>query len=168
MTDVQAALGIHQLAKLERFLETRGHYAAMYDAAFADLPEITIPRVNEGLRHARHLYVIQLSLERLTLNRAEFIEALRAANIGTSVHFVPVHLHPFYRERFGYRRGDYPQAEGIYDRIVSLPLYPTLTPDDVQYVIATVKRVVSDHRKRVWSHGEAANLIQEVWSVAIG
>jgi len=156
MTDIQAALGIHQLAKLERFIETRGRYAAMYDAAFDDLPEITIPRVNEGLRHAWHLYVIQLNLEHLTLNRAEFIEALRAENIGTSVHFIPVHLHPYYRERFGYRRGDYPRAEGIYDRIVSLPLYPKMTPDDVQYVIATVRRVVSDHRKRVWSHGQAA------------
>lgn len=154
MTDIQAALGIHQLAKLERFIETRGRYAAMYDAAFGYLPEITIPKVNEGLRHAWHLYVIQLNLEHLTLNRAEFIEALRAENVGTSVHFIPVHLYPYYRERFGYRRGDYPWAEGIYDRIVSLPLYPKMTPDDVQYVSATAKRVVSDHRKRVWSHGQ--------------
>ena len=147
MTDIQAALGIHQLAKLERFLEIRRKYAAMYSEAFGDVPEIQTPIVNPNVRHAWHLYVIQLNLERLSIDRAQFIEALRAKNIGTSVHFIPVHLHPYYRQTFGYKRGDFPNAERIYDRIISLPLYPKMTEEDVGDVIAAVKKVVRQHRK---------------------
>ena len=147
MTDVQAALGIHQLARLERFLEARRRHMAMYNEAFDGIPEIETPVVHPDLRHAWHLYVIRLVLERLTLDRAQFIEALRAENIGTSVHFIPVHLHPFYQETFGYRRGDYPHAERVYQRIVSLPLYPKMRVEDVEDVIAAVRRIVRSSRK---------------------
>ena len=147
MTDIQAALGIHQLAKLERFLGMRRKYAAMYNEAFGEMPEIQTAIVNPGVRHAWHLYVIQLNLEQLTINRAQFIEALRAENIGTSVHFIPVHLHPYYRDAYGYERGDFPYTEQVYDRIISLPLYPKMTERDVQDVIAAVKKIVSRHRK---------------------
>ena len=147
MTDIQAALGIHQLAKLERFLEIRRKYAAMYSEAFGDVPEIQTPIVNPNVRHAWHLYVIQLNLERLSIDRAQFIEALRAKNIGTSVHFIPVHLHPYYRQTFGYKRGDFPNAERIYDRIVSLPLYPKMTDGDVRDVITAVKETISLYRR---------------------
>ena len=147
MTDIQAALGIHQLARLEQFLKTRSKYVAMYNEAFGEMPEIQTPTANTDVRHAWHLYVIQLVLERLTINRAQFIEALRAENIGTSVHFIPVHLHPYYRQTFGYKRGDFPNAERIYDRIVSLPLYPKMTEEDVGDVIAAVNKVVRKHRK---------------------
>jgi dTDP-4-amino-4,6-dideoxygalactose transaminase len=99
------------------------------------------------VRHAWHLYVIQLDLERLTINRAQFIEALRAEKIGTSVHFIPVHLHPYYRQTFGYTQGDFPNAERAYERIVSLPLYPKMTEEDVRDVIAAVDKVVRAHRK---------------------
>ena len=147
MTDIQAALGIHQLAKLEQFIQARSWYASTYNEAFGDMPEIQVPLANAGLRHAWHLYVIQLNLERLTIDRAEFIEALRAENIGTSVHFIPVHLHPYYRDQFGYRRGDYPNAERIYDRMMSLPLYPKMTEEAMQDVIAAVQRIVSKYRR---------------------
>jgi dTDP-4-amino-4,6-dideoxygalactose transaminase len=147
MTDIQAALGIHQLARLEQFLAIRSKYAAMYSEAFDAMPEIQTPVVNADVRHAWHLYVIRLNLERLTIDRAQFIEVLRAENIGTSVHFIPVHLHPYYRRTYGYKRGDFPRAEGIYDRIVSLPLYPKMTEEAVQDVIAAVRRTVSRHRK---------------------
>jgi len=150
MTDIQAALGLHQLERLEHFIEVRDRYARMYNEAFGDMPEIQIPLVNEGIRHAWHLYVIQLNLERLDIDRAQFIEALRVANIGTSVHFIPVHLHPYYRQRFGYAQGDYPNAERIYDRIISLPLYPKMTEEAVQDVIDAVKTVVATHRKRAF------------------
>ena len=110
MTDIQAAMGLHQLERLEDFIETRARYARMYNDAFRDMPELQIPLVNKGLRHAWHLYVIQLNLDRLTINRAQFIDALRAENIGTSVHFIPVHLHPYYRRTYGYNRGDYPNS----------------------------------------------------------
>ena len=147
MTDIQAALGLPQLAKLERFLQIRERYVALYNAAFDQMPEIHTPIRNADVRHAWHLYVIQLDLERLTINRAQFIEALRAENIGTSVHFIPVHLHPYYRDTFGFKRGDYPRAEHVYDRILSLPLYPKMIEQDVEDVIAAVKRVVAGHRK---------------------
>lgn len=147
MTDVQAAIGIHQLKKLDGFIETRARYAALYNEAFADVPEIETPRVHPGRKHAWHLYVIRLALERLTIDRAACIEELRARKIGTSVHFIPVHLHPYYRERFGYRRGDFKQAESLYERIISLPLYPGMAEEDVYDVIRTVAQVISTNRR---------------------
>lgn len=147
MTDIQAALGIHQLARLERFLECRRTYASMYNEAFGAIPGIQVPVVHADVRHAWHLYVIKLELECLTINRAQFIEALRAEKIGTSVHFIPVHLHPYYRDRFGFKRGDYPRAERAYDRIVSLPLNPKMTERDVEDVIGAVTGILCRHRK---------------------
>jgi dTDP-4-amino-4,6-dideoxygalactose transaminase len=147
MTDIQAALGLHQLARLEEFLDARQRIVALYDDAFGQMPEIQTPMTRNDVRHAWHLYVIQLELDRLTIDRAGFIEALRAENIGTSVHFIPVHLHPFYGERFGFRRGDYPHAEHAYDRILSLPLYPKMTKADARDVIVAVKRIVDRYRK---------------------
>lgn len=147
MTDIQAALGIHQLRKLDDFIAIRQRYARMYDEGFADLPEVERPIIHPDRTHTYHLYVIRLNLERLTINRAQFIEELKALNIGTSVHFIPVHLHPFYRETFGYRLGACPVAERIYERIISLPLFPRMTEDDVRDVIHAVKDVVSRHRK---------------------
>jgi len=147
MTDIQAALGIHQLRKLDDFIAIRQRYARMYDEGFADLPEVERPIIHPDRTHTYHLYVIRLNLERLTINRAQFIEELKALNIGTSVHFIPVHLHPFYRETFGYRLGACPVAERIYERIISLPRFPRMTEDDVRDVIHAVKDVVSRHRK---------------------
>ncbi len=143
MTDIQAALGIHQLRRLENFIRIRQRYAQCYDQAFAGVPQIKPPVIRSDRNHIYHLYVIRLDLERLTIDRAEFIEALKSYNIGASVHFIPVHLQPYYRERFGYRRGDLPQAEAIYDRIVSLPLYPAMSEADVQDVIQVVRQIVA-------------------------
>jgi dTDP-4-amino-4,6-dideoxygalactose transaminase len=147
MTDIQAGLGIHQLKKLDRFIETRADYARLYSKAFADMPEIETPLVHPDRKHAWHLYVIRLMLERLTIDRAQFIEELRARNIGASVHFIPVHLHPYYRLRFKYQPGDLKRAEYLYDRIVSLPLYPGMTEDDVQDVIRAVYNIISMSRR---------------------
>jgi dTDP-4-amino-4,6-dideoxygalactose transaminase len=147
MTDIQAAMGIHQLKKLDGFIETRARYARMYTEAFADLAEVATPLVHADRKHAWHLYIIKLALERLTIDRAQFIEKLFAEKIGTSVHFIPVHLHPYYRERFGYQRGDLKQAEYFYDQIVSLPLYPSMTEDDIQDVIRVVRNTISSNRR---------------------
>jgi len=147
MTDIQAALGLHQLDKQQRFQEIREEYAKLYTQAFADLPEVTAPYVKDHVRHAWHLYVIQIELERLTIDRGEFIEALRRENIGTSVHFIPLSLHPYYRETFGFHEGDFPVAERAYQRIVSLPLYPKMTRQDVDDVIEAVRRVISRSRR---------------------
>ena len=143
MTDIQASLGIHQLRRLDDFIRVRQHYASLYDQAFAGLLEVETPLVNSARDHVYHLYVIRLALDRLAIDRAEFIEELKKHNIGTSVHVIPVHLQPFYQERFGYRRGDLPQAEAIYDRIISLPLYPRMTEADVHDVIRAVRSTVT-------------------------
>ena len=147
MTDVQASLGLHQLAKQEQFLQVRERYAGVYAQAFADVPEVLAPTVKDHARHAWHLYSIQLDLESLTIDRGQFIEALRRENIGTSVHFIPLHLHPYYRETYGFQKGDYPVAEGAYDRIVSLPLYPKMTEGDVEDVIQAVGKVIERSRR---------------------
>jgi len=147
MTDIQAALGIGQLERLPGFLETRRRYAAVYDEMFDGMPEVNVPVVHPDVYHARHLYVLRLNPDRLTIDRAAFIEALRAENIGASVHFIPVHLHPYYRDSYGYGRGDFPVAESTYDRIISLPLYPKMTEEDLRDVIAAVKRIVARHRR---------------------
>ena len=147
MTDIQAALGIHQLRRLDSFVQVRQHYARLYNETFADLEEMDTPMVHSDRSHVYHLYVIRLRLEQLRIDRAQFIEALREHNVGTSVHFIPVHLHPFYRRHFGYQRGDLPRAEKIYDRIISLPLYPRMTKADLEDVIHTVRHVVSMNRR---------------------
>jgi dTDP-4-amino-4,6-dideoxygalactose transaminase len=147
MTDIQAALGIHQLRKLDGFIEVRARYARMYDEAFSNIPEVQIPVTHPDRDHTYYLYAIRLDLDRLTIDRAQFIEELRARQIGTSVHFIPVHLHPLYQERFGYRRGDLPRAERLYDRLVSLPLYPRMAERDVRDVIAAVHDVVHAFRR---------------------
>jgi dTDP-4-amino-4,6-dideoxygalactose transaminase len=148
MTDIQAALGIHQLARLDEFVEIRRRYAGVYNAGFKDLPEVATPAVRPGEDHVYHLYVIRLALGQLSVNRTDFIEILRARNIGTSVHFIPVHLHPFYRDRFGYRRGDFPVAEAFYEQVVSLPIYPAMSEADVRYVVNNVRNVIEDCRVR--------------------
>ncbi len=147
MTDIQASLGIHQLRKLDGFIETRQRYTRLYDEAFAHLPEIERPITHSDRDHIYHLYAIRLCLERLKLDRAQFIDALRARNIGSSVHFIPVHLHPFYRETFGYRKGDLPNAENLYARILSLPLFPKMTDGDVQEVIEAVETIIGENQQ---------------------
>ncbi len=138
MTDIQAALGIHQLRRLDTFIAVRQEYAARYDEAFAALAGVRTLARHTDRNHVFHLYVAQFDPEQVGMERGALIEALRARNIGTSVHFIPVHLHPFYAQEYGYRRGDMPVAEAMYDRSISLPLYPLMSPADVEDVIAAV------------------------------
>jgi dTDP-4-amino-4,6-dideoxygalactose transaminase len=147
MTDVQAALGLHQLARQKRFQELREEYARIYTEAFSALPEITAPYVEDHVRHAWHLYMIRLNLERLIIDRGQFIDRLRRENVGASVHFIPLHLHPYYQQQYGFRKGDYPVAESVYEGILSLPLYPKMTRQDVDDVIEAVSRVISRSRR---------------------
>lgn len=147
MTDVQAAIGIHQLKKLKQMQKRRGEIAKRYNEAFEDMPEIIIPTVKKYVRHAWHLYPIQINTDLLRIDRAKFIEALKAENIGTSVHFIPMHLHPYYHDRYGFKRGDFPNAEFVYEREISLPIYPKITDKDVEEVIVAVKKIVENYRK---------------------
>ncbi len=148
MTDLQASLGLHQLARLEENLVVRKRIWTAYDAAFADLDEVITPQPTDTAhtRHARHLYTLRIVPERLGIDRNQFVAALAAENIGSGVHFVPVHLHQWYRERFGHARGDFPVAEAIGDTTLSLPLSPAMDMQDVTDTITAVRRIVERHR----------------------
>jgi dTDP-4-amino-4,6-dideoxygalactose transaminase len=147
MTDIQASLGIHQLARVEKNLDIRKKYWAMYNEAFSDMPELIIPSEETDVKHARHLYTLLINPDVLKIDREYIIRALKAENIGTGVHFVALHLHKFYRETFGFKRGDYPNAEFVSDNTFSLPLSAKLSEKDVQDVIFAVKKIVSASQK---------------------
>ncbi len=147
MTDIQAALGLTQLEKLERMQGLRLEIAVRFNEEFGKLPELEVPVELDYARHAWHLYILKLNLDKLVIDRAQFIEELKAENIGTSVHFIPVHMHPYYRDTYGYQHGDFPVAEATFERIISLPLYPKMTAQDTEDVISAVKRVVERSRR---------------------
>ena len=146
MTDIQAALGIHQLRRLDGFISRRREIASIYDDALSGLSEIILPARLPGRDHTFHLYPIRLVASRLRLNRSEVIGQLRTRNIGASVHFIPLHRHPYYRQRYGYRPQQFPVAEDIYAGLLSLPLYPKMTDRDARDVVAAVREIVDLHR----------------------
>jgi dTDP-4-amino-4,6-dideoxygalactose transaminase len=146
MTDMQAAIGLHQLKKLEGFHARRREIVRRYNAAFSALEEFQTPVERPEVEHAWHLYVLRLNPERLALSRNRFIEELKARNIGASVHFIPIHLHPYYRDRYGYRPEDFPVAYHEYQRIVSLPLSAKMSDQDVEDVIEAVCAIVREYR----------------------
>jgi perosamine synthetase len=147
LTDIAAAIGIEQLKKCYEFRKAREKIAKIYDTNFADLEEVQTPVRRSDLEHAWHLYVIQLNLDRLRITRNQFIEALREKQISTSVHFIPLHLHPYYRDNFGYHPADFPNASSAFERIVSLPIYPRMPEADVESVIGAVSKIVKQNRR---------------------
>ena len=146
ITDFQAALIGSQLKKLDSFVARRKEIVARYNEAFADVPEIVIQQEIPKSDTCRHLYIIQLDLERLNCSRVEFFEALSAENVQPQVHYIPVYWFPYYQQ-LGYKRGLCSKAERIYERIMSIPLYPRMTNQDVEDVIRAVKKVVNYYRK---------------------
>jgi dTDP-4-amino-4,6-dideoxygalactose transaminase len=147
LTDLQSALGLRQLARLEAMTLRRAELADVYRAGLCDLAEIELPAHRPNIRHAWHLYAIRLRLERLKINRAEFIERLKFEGIGASVHFIPLHRQPYYRDRFGFRPQDFPVADAAYECLISLPLYTKMTAHDVEDVIEAVRRIVQRNRR---------------------
>jgi len=147
MTDVAAAIGLHQLARSEWLLQRRRAIAQRYTEAFSQWPEVVTPPNPAHVEHAWHLYMLRLDLERLTITRDAFIQALAQANIGSSVHFIPLHLHPFYRDTYHLAADDFPAALHAYRRVISLPIYPGMADGDVEDVIAAVGQIVAEHRK---------------------
>ena len=147
LTDIAAAIGIQQLRKAHAFHRRRLAIADRYDAGLADVPGVTLPRVADREGHAWHLYVIQLDPARLAIDRAAFVDRLIARNIGVSVHFIPLHVLPYYRDRYGLRPDDYPNAWAAYERIVSLPIYAKMTDEDVRHVIEAVRDVAREARR---------------------
>jgi len=145
LTDIACALGLSQLKRLDKCLSRRREIAARYTAAFRDLAGIRTPVARENVSPAWHLYPIRLNLERLTANRARVFRGLRAENIGVNVHYRPVHLQPYYRDRFAHREGEYPVAEDAYQRLISLPMFHGMTDQDVEDVIRAVHKVVGHY-----------------------
>ena len=139
MMDIQAAIGYHQLQRIGRYLGMREHIWQCYDKAFQDLPVITPLPPEPDTVHARHLYTLLLDIDRLKITRDEFLQRMHERNIGTGVHFISVHQHPYYRETFGFQTNDFPTATYISERTVSLPLSAKLTDEDVADVIAAVR-----------------------------
>jgi perosamine synthetase len=146
LTDVACALAISQLKKLDANLARRREIAEQYTVTFRGLRGIIVPSVREGVNPAWHLYPVRLDLARLSTDRAQILKALRAENIGVNIHYVPVHLHPYYRERFGYKPGDFPLAEAASDQLISLPMFHGMTDQDVEDVIAAVNKVVTAYQ----------------------
>ena len=146
MTDIQAAIGIHQLARLDAIQARRTHLAQRYDELLADLPELIRPPVRDDSVHAWHLYPIRLDLERLRIGRDEFIEELRERGIGTTVNFIPIHFHPYFRETLGLCPGDYPVTEALFAGFISLPLYPRMQDADVDRVAEAVHDLIAAGR----------------------
>jgi dTDP-4-amino-4,6-dideoxygalactose transaminase len=147
LSDVLAAIGLGQLERFPHMQELRAARAARYLRAFAELPEVRTPVTRPEATHAWHLFPIALELERLRCDRAEFIRALRAENIGTSVHFIPIHFHPHYRATLPYREGAFPVAENAYRRSISLPLFPSMSERDVDDVVSAVRKIVAAYRR---------------------
>jgi dTDP-4-amino-4,6-dideoxygalactose transaminase len=147
MTDISAAMGLAQLGKAERMWQRRQEIARRYNAAFGELPELQTPHDRADCQHAWHLYMLRLHLDRLRIDRGQFIEELKRRGIGCSVHFIPLHLHPYYRETYGYQAEEFPMAYREYRREVSLPIYSKMSDGDVQDVINRVGDVVKAHRR---------------------
>jgi len=147
LSDIHASLGLHQLRKLGAFYETRRRYAARYEAGLGNLEAIITPSEIAGNQHAWHLYMVRLRPDMLRIDRNTFIEELRARNIGTSVHFIPLHLHPYYQQEWGCRPGDFPAAETAYQDTISLPLYPGMSESDTDDVIEAVSDIVRRNRR---------------------
>jgi len=142
ITDIQCALGCSQLKKLPVFLKRRQEIAGRYDAFFADIPQINPLAVRDNVRHAYHLYVVRVDFDALALDRKTLFKEMRDKGVEVNVHYIPVHLHPYYRKRFGLGPGLCPVAEAAYERIVSLPLCPKLTDGEVQYVMNAIQEVI--------------------------
>jgi perosamine synthetase len=143
LTDIACALGLQQLTKLEANLARRRQIASRYGAAFRNMPGLLPPQVSGKINPAWHLYPIRLELERLSADRDQVLRAMRAENIGVNLHYIPVHLHRYYRERFGYGGGEFPVAENAYQRLMSLPMFHGMADDDIEDVIRAVDKVLA-------------------------
>lgn len=142
MMDIQAAIGIHQFPRIESYLKKREEIWKKYDESFKDLPVIRPAAAELNTRHARHLYTILLDIDKLKVKRDYFQQKLFEKNIGTGIHFISLHLHKFYREKFGYKKGDFPNAEYVSERTISLPLSAKLSQEDVDDVIEAVHEAI--------------------------
>lgn len=147
MTEFCAALAVNSLKRAEKNLKLREKYWRMYNQAFANIPEIVLSNGDHDSRHSRHLFMILLKFEKLHCTREEFMKALANLNIGSRIRFTSIHLHTYYRRKYGYKGGDFPVTEYVSDRVLCLPLSARITTQDVRDVIKAVKMVIEYYRK---------------------
>ncbi len=145
LTDIASSIGIHQLRKSDRFHQRRTELAGLYHETLKEIDELILPRIQPDRIHSWHLYVIRLKLDRLKIDRAQFITELQQRGIGTSVHWMPLHMHPYYRETYGYAPQDLPVAASLYPGLVTLPLYPDMSEGDVIRVCAAIKQIIAEN-----------------------
>ena len=146
LTDIAAAIGLHQVRKAKQFHERRTALADWYTERLQDVDELVLPEAQPNRVHSWHLYPLRLRLDRLKIDRARFIVELKERGVGTTVHWMPLHLHPYYRERYGYAPGDFPIATALYPELISLPLYPDMTEEEVNHVCHSIKEILSRNR----------------------
>jgi perosamine synthetase len=146
LTDIAAAIGLHQLRKADRFHRRRAEIAAQYRAGLGKVEEIILPQALPNRIHSWHLYAIRLKLDRLTIDRAQFIKEMQHRGIGVSVHWMPLHMHPYYRETYAYKPEDFPTACALYPEILTLPVYPDMSDEQIAFVCASVSEIVAAHR----------------------
>jgi dTDP-4-amino-4,6-dideoxygalactose transaminase len=147
LSDVHAAIGVAQLRRAGELMRRRQAIAKAYNEAFRDDPALEIPVTDPSVVHAWHLYVLRLRLAAVKINRSHFVEILRERGIGISVHCIPLNTMAFYQNRYGYRTGDFPIAEEIYSRCLSLPIFPAMSDEDVAYVIESVLAAARENRR---------------------
>ncbi|MEW6555809.1 MAG: DegT/DnrJ/EryC1/StrS family aminotransferase [Elusimicrobiota bacterium] len=142
MMDIQAAIGIHQLPRIEKYWQRRQEIWNRYNDAFKNLPVFIPAPIEPDTKHAYHLYTLLPDIDKLKITRDQFLDEMTKRNIGVGVHYIALHLHPYYQKVFSYKRGNFPNAEWISDRTVSLPISPKLTDDDISDVIEAVKDIL--------------------------
>lgn len=147
LSDVHAAIGLAQLKKADEFMRRRAAIARSYSEAFRNEPALQVPYVEQGIEHAWHLYVLRLKPDAMRIGRDQFVETLRQRGVGTSVHCIPLHTMHFYQREYGYRNGDFPVAEDIFSRCLSLPIYARMSNEDLAYVIETVLATARENRR---------------------
>ncbi len=157
LTDLQSAIGLVQLAKCDALKRARERIAQRYSEAFSCCQELVIPTTRENRSTSWHLYVLRLCAGSLKIDRNEFIEALHRRGVACSVHFIPLHLHPYYQRAYGYRPGDFPRAEREFNLCLSLPIYPGMTDIEINHVISAVRNTATESRmtRAVAVHGDA-------------
>ncbi len=146
LTDIAAAIGLHQVRKADRLRECRARLAELYSELLDDVNEVIRPQVMPNRIHSWHLFPLRLNLNEMDIDRAEAISRLKQAGIATSVHWMPLHMHPYYREKLGYKPSDCPCAASIYPELISLPLYPDLTVEEVRYICRTLREIIAHSR----------------------
>ena len=143
ITDFQCALGSSQLKNLNNFVERRCEIAKLYDGLFSDIDYLKIPKNKNSVQHSYHLYPLQIHFDKLKKNKSELFKKMKESGINLQVHYVPIHLQPFYQKNYGFKRGNFPVAERFYTNEVSLPIYPNLKINDQKYVIDHIKKILN-------------------------